>query len=219
MSASTSRKSFDTRRFARSTNSGIGLDGSVRRKKSATASSARMASCRDLTAPTARSPPGRAAAVRLRGAAPLPSGARQLRRGSRLIFASCGKGARSRAPPRARLRPHARVDALQRRHRRVTPCCTAVSSSSGTDANAALICRSSGRPRLGRRRLSAGDLDVAEAEPAVLAAADERQPPQAVDDRHRIGEAVQRVAPDDRVLVDDRIDLGPVRREPAARRT
>ena len=50
MSASTSRKSLDTRRFARARNSGIGLDGSVRLKKSATASNALIASCRDVTA-------------------------------------------------------------------------------------------------------------------------------------------------------------------------
>ena len=39
---------------------------------------------------------------------------------------------------------------------------------------------------------------------AVLAAADERRAPQAVDDRHRIGETVQRASAEDRVLVDQR---------------
>src|SRR6185295_7050621 len=48
----TSRKSFATSRFARSTKIGTGLDGSFLRKKAETASNARIASSRDLMLPT-----------------------------------------------------------------------------------------------------------------------------------------------------------------------
>ena len=62
-----------------------------------------------------------------------------------------------------------------------------------------------------------GDFDVAQAEPAVLPARDERQPPDPIHHRHRIRKAVQRVPPRDRVLVEQRIHLRPVGLEPLRR--
>ena len=57
MSSRTARKSLDTRRLARSTNSGTGLDGSLARKYAATASNVRKASSRERMSPTARAAP------------------------------------------------------------------------------------------------------------------------------------------------------------------
>jgi hypothetical protein len=51
----------------------------------------------------------------------------------------------------------------------------------------------------------------------VLPAARQRHAADAVDDRHRIGEAVERVAPQDGVFVDPRIRVAPVGLEPRRR--
>ena len=180
MSASTSRKSFDTSRLARSRNSGIGLDGSLRRKKSATASSARIASWRDLMAPPPearrcrrRLPPSAA-----RGAAPaarrelLAQNAVQLceLRQQRLEVRAPLPG-----PPSLRIFASMLFSAAAAGGRRCAS--RPVSSSSGISANAALN-RCFVRAWLSSgpgRRLSARDFDVAQAEPAVLPAVDERQ--------------------------------------------
>jgi hypothetical protein len=70
---------------------------------------------------------------------------------------------------------------------------------------------------LGRRQLARRDVDVAEAEGAVLPAAHERQPSQRVDHGHRIGKTVQRVPAENGILVDEGIGLGPVHLEPLRR--
>ena len=123
MSASTSRKSFATSRFARSTNSGIGLDGSLRRKKSATASSARIASWRDLITPPANSPPDPRLAVRPgRPDSPLRPRARQLASQDTLRqLGELRRSARSKsgATSGTALAAHPRVDAVQRRDSRL----------------------------------------------------------------------------------------------------
>ena len=44
-----------------------------------------------------------------------------------------------------------------------------------------------------------------------------RRPAQPLDNRHRIGKAVQRVPAGNSVLVNQRVDLGPIGLEPAGR--
>jgi len=68
-----------------------------------------------------------------------------------------------------------------------------------------------------RRQLMRSDVDVSQAERAVLPADDERHAAQSVHDRHRVGEAVQRTAPENGVLVDERIGLVPVHLQPVGR--
>ena len=142
MSASTSRKSLETSRFARARNSGIGLDGSVRLKNSATASSARIASCRDLTTPRAAAP-ARACATgrpRRRMPSPSPSGCdASCARSTWPIRASCAdqrskSGVASEPAARASSRRSCAATATAP----TTLSCSCASSASGIDPNAAL---------------------------------------------------------------------------------
>ena len=89
--------------------------------------------------------------------------------------------------------------------------CIKVSSTSGIAANAALISvfvdRSVG---IAGRELMSRDVDVAKTERAVLTAADEMQPTQAVDNGHRVSETVQGASPQNGIFVNQRIYLRPV---------
>ena len=221
MSASTSRKSLATRRLARSRNSGIGLDGSVRRKKSATASSARIASWRDSITPPADPPalpplaarPPAAAAAWPAAPAARDRPAIQLRELRRQRL-EVGR----RRPDRLRSRIRASMLFSDASALGDASCRRAVSSASGIAANAARIAASSAFASSGPGRgLAARNLDVPQAEGPCCRLRNQRQPPQPVDDRHRVGETVQRVAPQHGVLVERRIDLTPVGLEPLRR--
>ena len=67
------------------------------------------------------------------------------------------------------------------------------------------------------QQLMGRDVDVAQTERAVLTTPDERNPANPIHHRHGVGEAVQRVSPKDRILVDQRIGLGPVGLQPLRR--
>src|SRR5688572_22335406 len=148
ISASTSRKFFDTRRFARSISMGTGLDGSFAVKNFETASSARIASCRDRIAPTpAIATPVPAAAPSAPPAAPAAASTRTARRARSSLSSltrsaeSSSKSGSASAPPSVLIVSAMAFSALIAV---AADSCSPCSCSSGISSNAASMRRSSG---------------------------------------------------------------------------